>query len=273
MKIFGLMVAKNEVDIIAHTLLAAAQWCDAIYVLDNGSEDGTWELVRRLARENRVIVAHEQSFAPFTEAIRARLFNAYRERAKEGDWWCRLDADEVYVECPRDFLAEATSHEVVWAIHLQYYFTEIDMRRFKENPDLYDPALALTHRYHYYRADASEPRFFRHRDRLRWDAGAWPRHLGRVFPKRILLRHNQVRSPAQIKMRLATRSAIFERGGSAGRHWRNTDLREKLPAIDDLHYDAGNGIFKIDEKILPRHMDPFWKATVKSLMHSTGLWP
>src|SRR5215470_9375996 len=102
------MAVKNEVDVIAHTLRAAAKWCDAIYVLDNGSQDGTWEVVKQLAQEYPVVVPHEQATAPFTEAIRARLFNAYREQANEGDWWCRLDADEIYVHSPRSFLVDVT---------------------------------------------------------------------------------------------------------------------------------------------------------------------
>ena len=50
MKIHGLCVVKNEADIIEQTLRSAATWCDWIYVLDNGSSDGTWEKVQRLAR-------------------------------------------------------------------------------------------------------------------------------------------------------------------------------------------------------------------------------
>jgi glycosyltransferase involved in cell wall biosynthesis len=271
MKIFGMMVVKNEVDIVAHTLNAAAQWCDAIYVLDNGSDDGTWEAVKRLADGNPAIVAHDQSFEPFAESIRARLFNNYREHAQRGDWWCRLDADEIYVQSPRTFLADVISHDVVWAIHLQYYFTDIDLSRYNSNPNLYDASVPLTERYRYYRAEASEARFFRHRRRLCWDTGAWPRHLGRVFPKRILLRHYKFRSPPQIRTRLATRSAIFDRGGWAGEHWRNTKV--VIPGSNDLNYDAGDGTFRIDEKSLPRHMDPFWKAAAKSLMHGIGVWP
>ena len=80
---------------------------------------------------------------------------------------------------------------MVWAV--QYYFTDVDLTRYNKNPTLYDPAIPLTERYRYYRADVSEARFFRHRSRLRWDKGAWPRHLGRVYPKRILLRHYQFR--------------------------------------------------------------------------------
>ena len=41
-----------------------------LIVCDDGSTDGTWELVKQLAQTNPVIVAHEQSFEPFTESIR-----------------------------------------------------------------------------------------------------------------------------------------------------------------------------------------------------------
>ena len=273
MKIFGLMAVKNEVDIVAHTLQAAAQWCDAIYVLDNGSDDGTWEVVTRLARCNSAIVAHGQTFDVFDDSIRARLFNAYRKHALDGDWWCRLDADEIYVQSPRTFLADVSSREVVWAIHLQYYFTDADLAQFNNNPELYDPSIPPTERYRYYRAEASEARFFRHRPRLHWDSGTWPRHLGRVYPKRILVRHYQFRNPSQIKARLATRLAVFDRGGKGFDHWRNTDWRLPIVNSSTLNYDSGDGTFFIDQKVLPRHRDPAWRVAYKAVMHGTRLWP
>jgi glycosyltransferase involved in cell wall biosynthesis len=273
MKIFGIMAVKNEVDIIAHTLQAASEWCDAIYVVDNGSDDGTWELVKHLERRNSVIIAHGQSFEPYTEDIRAPLFKAYSDAAQTGDWWCKLDADELYVESPRRFLIDVRSYDVVWAILLQYYFTDLDLAKYNTNPELYGSAIPPTERYHYYRADYSEARLFRHRHGLRWDAGAWPRHLGRVYPRRILVRHYKFRSPEQIRKRLVTRSAVFARGGAGGDHWRNTNWRSVIAQSKDLDFDSGDGNFRIDEEMLPCHKDPFWRAAIKSLMHGAGLWP
>jgi glycosyltransferase involved in cell wall biosynthesis len=273
MKIFGMMIAKNEADIIAHTLKAAAQWCDTIFVLDNGSDDGTWEIVKNLAKVEPRIVPHAQSLAPYSEQMRTQLFNAYFGYAKFGDWWCKLDADEIYVESPRDFLARVTSHEVVWAIHLQYAFTDIDLERYNSNPELYGSAVPPTERYRYYLANASEARFFRHRRRLQWQAGAWPRHLGRVYPKRILLRHFQYRSPDQIQARSATRANVAERGGDFFPHWCEADWRTKIGKHEELDYDAGDGNFHVDERILPRHLDPPLKSFAKQFMHGTRLWP
>ena len=60
MHIHGLCIVKNEADILRQSLQAARAWCDAIYVLDNGSSDGTWELVQDLARDDPAIVPWKQ---------------------------------------------------------------------------------------------------------------------------------------------------------------------------------------------------------------------
>jgi glycosyltransferase involved in cell wall biosynthesis len=52
MKIHGLSLVKNESDILQETIYAALDWCDYIYVPDNGSTDGTWELVKELAKQH-----------------------------------------------------------------------------------------------------------------------------------------------------------------------------------------------------------------------------
>lgn len=41
MKIYSLLLVKNEADIIASILKAAAQWSDKVIVMDNGSTDET----------------------------------------------------------------------------------------------------------------------------------------------------------------------------------------------------------------------------------------
>ena len=159
-------------------LHSAAQWCDYIYVLDNGSSDDTWAITQDLARTCPKIVAFRQDDQPFTDTLRAEVFNAYAEHAEVGDWWCRLDADEIYIDNPQSFLRQQPQHyQVVWSIHLQYYLTELDLVRFDpENSQAPEMTEATLPRY--YVANASEGRFFRHRPRLRWSSGYWPRHLG-----------------------------------------------------------------------------------------------
>ena len=254
MKIFGLLVVKNEADIICHTLRAASEWCDEIYVLDNGSDDGTWPLVKEMAKRRTNIIAQGQSFEPFANPIRAQIFNEYRNRAQTGDWWCRLDSDELYVNSPRDFIkSSAYDYDVVWATHLQYYFTNVDFHAYENSPELYASSVPPKDRIRYYVANASETRFFRYRKRLKWEQdAAWPTHLGRVCPRRILVRHYQYRSPPQIQARIATRSTVAGKSSDFD-HWVCDDWRSLIRDSSELHYNSGDGNFIINEGDLPEH--------------------
>src|ERR1700751_529863 len=55
LKIHALCLVKNEVDVLQESLISALNWCDQIYIFDNGSNDGTWELVQKLARQHMQI--------------------------------------------------------------------------------------------------------------------------------------------------------------------------------------------------------------------------
>ena len=88
MKIFGICLVKNEEDIIEHCLTEAAKWADKIFVYDNGSEDQTWEIVQDIAKANDKIVPYKKEALPFRDHLRAKVFNAYKHLAKDGDWWC-----------------------------------------------------------------------------------------------------------------------------------------------------------------------------------------
>ena len=49
MRIFAIMIVKNEIDIIRSVLSAAEEWANKIYIVDNGSTDGTWEAILSMA--------------------------------------------------------------------------------------------------------------------------------------------------------------------------------------------------------------------------------
>ena len=124
--IHSILVVKNEQDIIGPCLKSACSWSDFIYVYDGSSSDKTWEIVCSL--KNSQIIPFKQHNRVFSEGLRADVFNAYKHNAHEGDWWCRLDADEFYIDDPRTFLASVKSrHQVVWAASIQYYLTHEDM--------------------------------------------------------------------------------------------------------------------------------------------------
>jgi glycosyltransferase involved in cell wall biosynthesis len=272
MKIHGICLAKNEGDLIEYSLRDKLSWCDFIYVYDNGSSDDTWAIAQRAAaREPGRILLFRSENTAFHDGLRGDVFNHYRGNARRGDWWCRADVDEFYVENPRDFLAAVPRwHHVVWAAHIQYLFTEIDLARYEETGACRIPEDLPR----YYVANYSEPRFFRHRDGLVWDErGAWPAHVGVVTPRRIRVRHYQFRSPSQIERRLATRREAAARGYSHFAHSQAADWREKIDRSAELHLDNGDGAFVIDEAAMPRHLEPPLRRALKMTMHGLGVWP
>jgi hypothetical protein len=272
--IHGLSLVKNEIDVIAQSLSAAAVWCDAIYVWDNGSTDGTWEKVLELARDHPQILPDRQDAQPYRKTLRRELFEAHRDKASEGDWWCFLDADEFYIDDPRTFLAGVEpEYDEVWAASFEYYFTDWDAARYSADPTLYADDVPVETKLRFYVNNWSEPRFFRFRTGLPWRTGAWPEDLGPASPRRIRLKHFQYRSPRQIETRLATRreaithghfaheglpgwKAVVARVGhadfsvsspdNAGRSWEERVVDSSL-----LIEDTGDGEYVIDEAALP----------------------
>jgi len=127
-RILGMCVVKNEADIIEECLLSAQKWCDRIFILDNGSNDGTWEIVQKM--RNECIVPWKQDARPFRDPLRGLLFNAFHDEVRPNDWWCRLDADEFYIDEPRKFLSGISRfHRVVWGLAIEYYLTQEDVER------------------------------------------------------------------------------------------------------------------------------------------------
>jgi hypothetical protein len=274
MRIFGLCLVKNEADIMRMSLEESLRWCDRIFVFDNGSSDETWDITREIAARDPRVVPFKQDPKPFDDALRAEVFNEYRREAEAGDWWCRLDADEFYVDDPRTFLGSVSSaNHVVWGAWLQYFVTNEDLDRFPagSESELIRMIPQLLPRY--YQAKGGEPRFFRHRDRLAWHGGAWPAHLGLVEPRRIRVKHFQYRSPAQIQRRLDTRRAAAAHGWEHFGHSTQTHWREKIADAKSLVLDHGNGQYACEELSAPYHLERPWQRVIKRIMHGLGVWP
>jgi len=128
MQLHGICLVKDEADIVGYFLDRSLEQFDRIYVYDNGSNDGTWETVRQRAAEDARIVPFKSRAKPFRDSLRGEVFRQFRDRVRPGDWWCRLDVDEFYVDDPRAFLSLVpASHHVVWSVHFNYYRTEAEL--------------------------------------------------------------------------------------------------------------------------------------------------
>lgn len=105
-KIYSLLVVKNEGDIIVSSLKDAIRWSDKIIVIDNGSEDDTWEKINVLSKEYPQIVPFMRYEGAFHIGLRAKAFHAFKSELTCRDWWCvRLDADEFFRGDVRGFLS------------------------------------------------------------------------------------------------------------------------------------------------------------------------
>lgn len=287
MRIHGLCLIKNEADVIEECLRDAARWCDHIYVWDNGSDDGTWEIVQRLAQELPQVVPWRQKDTEFNDRMRQEIFAEFSSRAGEDDWWVRLDADEFYVQDPRAFLYTVPpSYDVVWYASLSFYFSGAAATEYERNPHSFADSVPVRQRCRYYHNHWSEPRFVRHSllARVPWagDSG-WPLAVwsAPTCPLRVICRHYAYRSPSQIERRIATRAKAALSGKVFGHEaisnwaavvdpkavhkhkWRDiaycTDAelfergwRSRIIPTESLVYDAHDGHFIINEHLMPR---------------------
>ena len=218
MNIHAITVVKNEADVLRHTLAAGLAWADALYVLDNGSTDGTWELLQGLADSTPNLFLCGQDPQPFRDGMRGAIYQRFRSRSTPGDWWCKLDADDLYVDDPRRFLERVPpAYSWVWSTYLNYFFTDRDLERWEDDPALYGPEVPPDQKLRYYLNTHSERRFVRDTGALDWpEDEEWPRNPRRVYPRMIRQKNFVYRSPDQIQTRLETRhaaiQAAFERG-------------------------------------------------------------
>jgi glycosyltransferase involved in cell wall biosynthesis len=289
---------KNESDIIEQSLSDALRWCDEIFVLDNGSDDDGWERVQAMSTVDPRIVLYGQDLRPFHDGMRAQVYNAHSKKAVRGDWWCRLDADEFYVDDPRELLAATPAkYFSVWSASMSYYFTDIDAARYEADPWMYEDGVPVDEKCRYYLNHWSEPRFFRHAPGKRWHPkdGGYPVTVwtNPAAPERIRLKHFAYRSPAQIQKRLDGRRAqagasvefshemvvdwakavagIREHGhftGTVGDSVPDSWVERIVPAAA-LDFDAHDGNLVVNNELMPPIPAPWsvterWIASLRS---------
>ncbi|MBR9803632.1 glycosyltransferase [bacterium] len=278
MKIHAMMIVKNESDIIEYSLNSSLNWCDHIYILDNGSTDGTWELVNSLSHQDSRVVPYARFFGPYDNSLRSLMYSSFRKHSANGDWWVRLDADEVYIDNPKEFLHAIPSYcSCVWSLHYQYYLThkEIDIID-TDTHDSTPPKMTASTLPRHFRVNGSEARFFKYRRRLSWPLSApWPSHMGIVSRRRIRLKHFQYRSPQQIAIRLHDRQSAVKQGYPNFQYCLNVKWKDKIVSSQDLHHetDEASLLQAPADPSTPNHIDPAYIFALKGAMHGMGIWP
>ena len=89
------ILCRDEADIIEGCIRHAAGYADQIYITDNGSVDGTREIIEGMRREFGLVVWDE----PVGAYEQARWLGWMQDQAKEdgAEWILHIDADERYI--------------------------------------------------------------------------------------------------------------------------------------------------------------------------------
>ena len=269
MKILAITIIKNEADIIKTHLAETSKWADHIFVVDNGSTDGTWELVKEMKSD--VIIPWKKDNRPFHDTMRAAMFKEFKHYANEGDWWCcKHDADELYIDNPRKFLAKVPKmYHVVYSESIEFYLTEEDVSDYEYLGNFEKDKSKIN----YYRPYSwSELVFFKHRNRLKWRSNKTaPDHVGLVYPKKIWLKHYKYRSPDQMKRRLESRQGTL----SPGPEWKlkPDEWKQLLKKRSDMLLDTGAKYPVIKGCRNQYYKEKRWIQMAKYFLHYTKIWP
>ena len=235
MRFHGLMLLRDEIDIIVQNLEHLLSWIDGLYILDMGSVDGTWEIVQEFARRDPRVVPFFSRPIVYDDNLRSMVFNEYRGRFDPGDWVMKIDADEFYHVSPPNFAKERL-RALDSAVLLQWYFFRLTTQESTEYESGKvsideDRKRTIEDRRRYYKISTyAEPRMFRYRRSMKWPCNAsFPYNAGFVSRERIPIRHYPHRDPRQMEMRFRLRAAMMKlEGAHAGGHWRLEDWRKEL---------------------------------------------
>jgi len=235
MKLYAICLIKDEDDIIAQTLTYAMRHCDKIFVIDNGSSDRTWDIVRELAVQHPKIVPFEQTRLPYNDALRARVYNQVHKDLNNDDWWMILDSDEFLAEDPKPLIQEAMKKgaDIIRSWQIQFYYTEKDLTEWEAGRDR--PDRPIFERRRYYLINWQEPRLFRNQSFREWNSevsNTIPDGLSKVLGRRILNRHYQFRDPDQIEKRLKLRIG----NPSFAAHVKTIEWRSAIRTSDGMNF-------------------------------------
>jgi len=242
MKYHGLLVVRDEADIITQSVRYALTWADWIYAFDTGSTDGTWDILQEIASKDKRLVLYGRESIRIRNDLRAMLFERYRDQAASGNWFAIVDADEFYHIPPPVFVREWLRPEETAVCYQLYDFklTKQECRRLRSLTaiEIERREPIEQRRRHYIPIVFAEPRLFQYRPTMRWVPSKTPYNLGLIARERIPIRHYPNRDPLQMEARYRLRSQMRPYVGlSASPHWI-TNWRDML--VNET--DTGSGL-------------------------------
>lgn len=234
MRFHGLMVVRDEADVLPQTLEHLLTWIDSLWIFDTGSTDETWQIVNDFAKRDKRVHAIARQPMIFSDNFRSYLFHTARPSFSHGDWVLRVDGDEFYHISPPDFV-KTRLRPLETAVHLQWYYfrlTKQEAAAYEADPQSIDRdrQRPISERRRFYKiAPYPEPRMFQYRAAMQWPEWAsGPFNAGFVARERLPIRHYPHRDPLQLTRRFRLRASMMKLNAHAGGHWKLDDWRKDL---------------------------------------------
>jgi hypothetical protein len=215
MRLHGLLLTRDDGDIIDECIAHSLSWCDALYVFDTGSSDDTWERANEWAlRDSRVVLIRKcKPAVMMSSPLRGYVFNLVRDKLEPDDWLVQQDADEIYHVSPRQFISTQLKpgETAVYNQHFEFRIAGKEVSQWQGgDKSIFDRKKPIAELRRYYNIlTHSEPRMFQYRLSMQWgSASAYPWNMGFIARKRIPIRHYPHRDPLSLQVRLTLRNHL-----------------------------------------------------------------
>lgn len=280
MRFFCLLPVRDEGDVIGQTLPRLLAWADSVHVFDNGSIDDTWDIVQDWAKRDKRVVPMRRDPVYFSDTLlRGWIFNEVRRHLRTGDWFLRVDADEIHHVPPPEFVrTRLRPHEtVVWHQYYDFCLTASEAKAWDEGHEtLADRQRPIEERRRWYIPSVyAEPRMCRYRESMRWPVTAsFPYNAGFLARARLPIRHYPHRDPAQLERRVRLRAFMTRKTAwvvDGHHHWNADNIRQFITADDHpqlRHWLPGTALPEVE---WTNHLPGLPTRAAQRLLHALAV--
>lgn len=244
-KFHGILLTRDDEDIIGPCIAHALTWCDHLYVYETGGFDRTWDIVQEWrAKDSRIeTFRFEAGQALMESGLRGYVFERFRKNMTDGDWVVQVDSDEFYHISPKEFVETRllSRHTAVGFQLYEFRLLESEVENwYRGGESLADRSRSIAERRrHYEMLNYTEPRMFKYRPHMQWPPHvAYPYNLGFTARVRIPVRHYPTRDPVQVQKRWALRKILAPDADTSWMHWRHGSWRDLVTpdSAEGLHF-------------------------------------
>jgi hypothetical protein len=223
----GLMLIKDEQDMLAETLRNHTRFCNHIFVLDGTIGDGQAEseaICRSFPQVEDYRRDTDVGVRQARDGIRQHLLSRARERYGTGQWYALLHGDEIWASDPRPEIA--THADTGLQVQFYHFFPHASQA------GAWDMTLSVEARHSWYMLPwTPEARLFQDTGRdfdVDQHSRTLPRGMRTVQTSLVVKSYNY-RSPAQAHCRAVSR---------ARHHWQTNHYTHLIHSSDRFFVDS-----------------------------------